>query len=190
MVAAGWSLGGFTALSLTVHHPRRVAAVASLAGIARGGVRGMTGLISRLARMPVVRLGVPSGLQLARSLPRVHAFVAQACTAKTSGSIPKPMLDAMHAAYQMHDARSTAAVLAAVPALDIMAHLGAISVPTWIAAGEHDPIVPVAESRRIADAIPGATLKVYRGAGHMFFCEWPGVDRDFAAWLARATPAR
>lgn len=190
VVAAGWSLGGFSALSLAVHHPERVAAVASLAGIVRGGVRGITGLIARLARMPIVRHGVPMGLHVARSLPRVHAFVAEACTAKTSGSIPPAMLDRMHAAYQLHDARSTAAVMAGVPALDITAQLGAIPVPTWIAAGEHDPIVPVAESRRIADAIPGAKLKVYRGAGHMFFCEWPGVERDFAAWLNRVAPER
>jgi pimeloyl-ACP methyl ester carboxylesterase len=187
VVAVGWSLGGFSALSLAVHHPERVAAVASLAGIVRGGVRGITGLIARLARMPIVRHGVPMGLHLARSMPRVHAYVAQACTAKTSGMIPPALLDEMHAAYQLHDARSTAAVMAGVPELDITAALGSIGVPTWIAAGEHDPIVPVAESRRIADAIPSAKLKVYRNAGHMFFCEWPGVERDFAAWLDRVS---
>jgi pimeloyl-ACP methyl ester carboxylesterase len=99
------------------------------------------------------------------------------------------MLDAMHDAYQLHDPRSTAAVMAGVPSLDITARLRTISVPAWIAAGEHDPIVPVAESKRIAEAIPGAKLKVYRGAGHMFFCEWPGVDRDFAAWLERVSPS-
>lgn len=187
VIAVGWSLGGFAALSLAVHHPERVAAVASLAGIGRGGVRGITGLIARLARMPIVRHGVPMGLHLAQNLPRVHAFVAQACMAKTSRSIPRAMLAEMHAAYRLHDARSTAAVMAGVPELDITAQLGTISVPTWIAAGEHDPIVPVAESQRIAAAIPGAKLTVYREAGHMFFCEWPGVKQDLATWLDRVT---
>jgi len=140
--------------------------------------------------MPIIRHGVPMGLHLARSMPRAHAFVAQACTAKTSGVIPQVLLDEMHAAYQLHDARSTAAVMAGVPGLDITSSLKSIRVPTWIAAGEYDPIVPLAESRRIADAIPGAKLKVYRDAGHMFFCEWPGVDCDFAAWMERVTPGQ
>lgn len=187
VVAVGWSLGGFSALALAVHHPKRVAAVASLAGIARGGVRGITGGIARLARIPIIRHGVPIGLRLAASWPRLHAFVAQACTAHTNGTIPAAMLSEMHTAYRLHNPRSTAAVMAAVPGLDITAGLGGIKVPVWIAAGEFDPIVPLAESRRIAEAIPRATLKVYRNAGHMFLSEWPGVERDFAAWLDAAT---
>lgn len=117
-------------------------------------------------------------------MPLAHAFVAEACTAKTSGSIPREMLARMHSAYQLHDPRSTAAVMAGVPDLDITGKLASIAVPTWIVAGEHDPIVPVAESKRIAAAIPSAKLKIYRDAGHMFFCEWPGLERDFASWLA------
>lgn len=183
VVVVGWSLGGFSALALAVHHPQRVAAVASLAGIARGGVRGVTGMIARLARIPVIRSGVTTGLRLAGSWPRLHQFVAEACTSKTKGSIPAAILATMHADYRRHDPRATAAVMAAVPDLDITPLLGGITVPTWIAAGQFDPIVPLAESRRIAEAIPGATLKVYRDAGHMFFSEWPGVERDLAAWL-------
>jgi pimeloyl-ACP methyl ester carboxylesterase len=185
VVVAGWSLGGFSALALAVHHPQRVAAAASLAGIVRGGVRGITGKIATLARMPIGRYGVPIGLKLAGEWPRMHAFVAEACTANTRGRIPEPMLRAMHAAYRLHDPWSTAAVMAAVPRLDITASLRHITAPVWIAAGQFDPIVPLGESKRIAEAIPTATLKVYRDAGHMFFCEWPGIDRDFAAWLDR-----
>ncbi len=187
VVVVGWSLGGFSALALAVHHPERVAAVASLAGIARGGVRGITGKIARLARIPVIRWGVASGLRLAGSWPRLHRFVAEACTANTKGFIPEAMLADMHAAYRLHDPRSTAAVMAAVPDLDITPLLGGITVPAWIAAGQFDPIVPLAESKRIAAAIPGAKLTVYRDAGHMFFSEWPRVERDFAAWLDGAT---
>ncbi len=187
VVATGWSLGGFSALALAVHHPKRVVAVASLAGIVRGGVRGITGAIARVARIPVMRHGVRMGLGLAKSMPRLHAFVAKACTAKTSPTIPSGMLAELHAAYRRHDPRSTTAVMASVPDLNITASLRGINVPVWIAAGEHDPIVPVSESRRIAAAIPRATLKIYQKAGHMFFCEWPGVERDFAVWLDAAT---
>jgi pimeloyl-ACP methyl ester carboxylesterase len=188
VVVAGWSLGGFSALALAVHHPQRVVAAASLAGIARGGVRGITGKIATLARMPIGRYGVPIGLKLAGEWPRMHAFVAEACTANTRGRIPETMLQAMHDAYRLHDPRSTAAVLASVPKLDITASLGMIRAPVWIAAGQFDPIVPLGESKRIAEAIPGAKLMVYRDAGHMFFCEWPGVERDFAAWLDTKAP--
>lgn len=183
VVVAGWSLGGFSALALAVHHPDRVVAAASLAGIVRGGVRGVTGKIATLARMPIGRHGVPIGLKLAGEWPRMHAFVAEACTANTRGRIPEAMLREMHDAYRLHDPRSTSAVLASVPRLDITASLKRVTAPAWIAAGQFDPIVPLGESKRIADAIPGATLKVYRDAGHMFFCEWPGIERDFSAWL-------
>jgi pimeloyl-ACP methyl ester carboxylesterase len=44
--------------------------------------------------------------------------------------------------------------------------LPSIGVPTVVLWGDRDPFFPVEQGRRLADAIPGARLVVYEGAGH------------------------
>jgi len=51
--------------------------------------------------------------------------------------------------------------------------LGRIAVPTLIVHGAEDSIVPLAEARQIADAIPGARLEVIPDAGHLLNIENP-----------------
>ena len=45
--------------------------------------------------------------------------------------------------------------------------LSAISVPTLVMWGTDDNLVPVSGAQKFADAIPGATLAVYEGVGHL-----------------------
>jgi pimeloyl-ACP methyl ester carboxylesterase len=182
VIAAGWSLGGFTAFNVASRFPHRVAAVASLAGFAAGrrlgnAFRALTWLAGRSPG----QAGVALGLRLAGRWPLVHRLVAESMTAPGARIAPET-LSAMHAAYRQHDPESLAAVLAAVHRLDISPDLGAIRVPTWIAGGGQDPVVPVAETRRLAELIPHSSLTIYAEAGHLFFGEWPGLVADFAAW--------
>lgn len=51
--------------------------------------------------------------------------------------------------------------------------LGAISVPTLVGWGDHDPFFPVEQGRRTAEAVPGAELRLYEGAGHFLPEERP-----------------
>ena len=44
--------------------------------------------------------------------------------------------------------------------------LSAISCPTSVIAGEHDPYCPPKASKMISDAIPGAELTIIEGVGH------------------------
>ena len=46
--------------------------------------------------------------------------------------------------------------------------LGSIAAPTLVITGDSDRIVPVENSRRIAERIPHARLLVLEGAGHVF----------------------
>jgi pimeloyl-ACP methyl ester carboxylesterase len=62
--------------------------------------------------------------------------------------------------------------------------LGSISVPTAIVWGVEDTWIPVEQAHRLAAAIPGSTLTVIEGAGHLIGEDRPGafaieVDR----WL-------
>jgi 3-oxoadipate enol-lactonase len=59
-------------------------------------------------------------------------------------------------------------------------------VPTLVLVGEEDEITPPAESQRIADAVPGATLVVIPKAGHLSNLERPDeFNQALATFLGR-----
>lgn len=51
--------------------------------------------------------------------------------------------------------------------------LAKVSVPTLVITGEEDEMIPVEESRRLADGIPGAALVIVPRAGHLANVEQP-----------------
>jgi len=57
--------------------------------------------------------------------------------------------------------------------------------PVLVMMGEDDPIVPLANGRLLAGAIPGARLEVFGDAGHLFLMTHPakaiGLIREFLA---------
>ncbi len=53
--------------------------------------------------------------------------------------------------------------------------LGAIVCPTLIVAADQDRLRSVAEAQELRDAIPGATMQVIAGSGHMMPMEAPDV---------------
>ena len=56
--------------------------------------------------------------------------------------------------------------------LDKFEHLGAFdAVPTTIICGTRDKLTSIGHSRKMADALPGATLVECDGAGHMVIFE-------------------
>ena len=184
VIATGWSTGGFAALTLAIRHPRRVAAVATFAGFAGGRLEGSIGWLTWLAEGWLGAAGVRTGLIVAARSPALQRLFLRSVTADGSSvaRAPAHVLACLEAAIAAHDPRSLAAVLAAVRQFDITARLGEIRVPAWIVGGDRDPLIPAATTRALAAAIPGATLRLYPSAGHLFFCEWPGFREDFAAW--------
>ena len=81
------------------------------------------------------------------------------------------------------------AMMASTPVSGIVGALGAMrdrsdstdllpalaGLPTLVVVGEDDTLIPPAQARAMADAIPGATLEVIPGAGHL-----PPVERPDA----------
>lgn len=186
VVLVGWSLGGFSALAVAATHPQRVAAVASLAGFAEPRFAGVVRVMSWMVRLPGAASLARVGLWLAVHLPRLYWFAAlltasnwRACLTDES----KATINGVWQRYRCHDPASLSLVLATLPKLNVGDRVARIRCPAWIGSGSHDPVVPVREARRIAVKIPGATLQVYQGAGHMFFCEWPGFRTHLARWL-------
>ena len=76
--------------------------------------------------------------------------------------------------------------LRAMAALDLAGELGSVTVPTIIVSGTLDALTPHAQSRRMAEIIPGARLVAIPGAGHQLVFEHP--DR-LAAILGDAVPS-
>jgi non-heme chloroperoxidase len=65
-----------------------------------------------------------------------------------------------------------------------------IDVPTLILWGERDPLFPREEQERLAEAIPGASLKVYPDTGHAVHWDRPEwVARDLEEFMKDTRPA-
>ncbi|WP_254863585.1 alpha/beta fold hydrolase [Halovivax gelatinilyticus] len=64
-----------------------------------------------------------------------------------------------------------AAQAAAVMAFDASDELDRISIPTLVAHGTADRVLPVENGRLLAESIPNATFEPFDGAHHLFFIE-------------------
>lgn len=69
---------------------------------------------------------------------------------------------------------------------DTTDRLGAISAPTWIVAGDDDPLIPSENSRILQELMPEAALTLYPGLRHVFFIEDPDrFNNDVLAFIDR-----
>lgn len=77
-----------------------------------------------------------------------------------------------------------------LPAFDVTARLGEISVPALMLVGRHDWITPPAQgAERLAAGIPGAELVVSEESGHFPFMEEPeAFVAAVRGWLGRLLP--
>lgn len=66
------------------------------------------------------------------------------------------------------------------------ATLAALAIPTLIVVGTDDGYTPVEEARRMHDLLPGSSLVVVEGAGHLPNLECPGEFNDALDGLLRA----
>ena len=64
--------------------------------------------------------------------------------------------------------------------------LAKITVPTLVITGEEDALIPVDDSRAMAQAVPGATLVIVPGAGHLANLEQPDAfNKSFSEFLTK-----
>src|SRR5918999_1351039 len=67
---------------------------------------------------------------------------------------------------------------------DASREVGSMTSPTLVIHGAEDRYVPVANAAALADAIPGATLRVLDHAGHLVFIErFADVNREVVSFL-------
>lgn len=177
----GHGVGGGVAQWLAVHQPKRVSSLALLASIAfdRWTTRDV-----RLARatLPITRHLPPAWLlsMVRAEMERGYADAARAnhaidrYTRPFNSETGRDALVRHVAALSTNETRSLAA------------RLGALTVPVSVVWGENDPFLPLALGRRLANAIPGATLDIVPGARHFLPEEAPRQVADaLTALLAR-----
>jgi pimeloyl-ACP methyl ester carboxylesterase len=157
----GHGLGGGIAQALAVHWPPRVTRLALVASIAfdRWPTRDV-----RLAR---------ATLALTRHLPPAWLLSMVRTELERGYRDPSRAVHSIEKyARPFATEEGRAALVRHIAALDeretavLATRLREIDVPSAVIWGEDDPFLPASLGRRLAEAIPGATLNVVPGAKH------------------------
>ncbi len=175
----GWSAGGPYALACAARLGDRVTRVMTLAGMApidRPGDVAELGLLGDRLLFP-----------LARRAPRLAGAVLGATRLATAAMIERTLVKGLEDTGDPDAAllRDLPGHVVSGPFFDALApggrgtaedyrllaspwgfDLGAVRVETHLWQGERDGLLPPSHARRLADAIPGATLRLIAGQGH------------------------
>jgi 3-oxoadipate enol-lactonase len=177
-VVAGLSLGGCVAQSLTIRRPDLVAALCLVDTTAWYGPDAAEAWSGRAEKARTEGFDSLSGFQLDRwfgpAFRREHPEVGEA------------LLDT----FRANDIDSYGHVCRAMGAFDARGALAGIDVPTRVLVGELDPATPLPHAELLARSIPGATLRVVPGAGHMSPVEDPQLLVDELIGLRERVTAR
>jgi 3-oxoadipate enol-lactonase len=74
---------------------------------------------------------------------------------------------------------------------DVSRQVGSITSPTLVIHGAEDRYVPLANAAALAEAIPGAKLRVLDNAGHLIFIErFADVNREVVTFLKPREPRK
>jgi pimeloyl-ACP methyl ester carboxylesterase len=172
----GHSWGGGAALAFAQRHPDRVAA---LVLVAAAGTNEALSTGDTVLGWPVLGplLAFGAFRHLAPRFPRLWR--------RLSGSRLSPR----HSAEVDSEVRSWGRTplwrtfLAEQRAMlretaEVEERLGEVTVPTTVVVGERDRVIPSAAGAHLASAIPGATVRVVKGAGHLLPVERPDALAD------------
>jgi 3-oxoadipate enol-lactonase len=166
----GISMGGAIAQLVALDHPSRVRTLTLGCTWAEGSDAWADG-VGKLAE--AARSGDPvAAARLMFEANVSPGFAAESGHfqefAEIAGSVKVPgpvVLMQMNAAIS-HDATS---------------RLGALELPALVVHGTADDVIKHEAGERLAAAIPGATLDLWDGVGHLFFWEQPGRAADAIA---------
>jgi 3-oxoadipate enol-lactonase len=175
----GISLGSLVAQEMALRHPDRVQALV-LGASSAGGWAAYKPSASSKAQTFLYRAGVMGPEEAgwaavpytyAEKTRRFHPERIVADMERRLGALPK-RLGFLHQA-------------AAVAAHDAYDRLNRVAAPTLVVHGEEDIFIPPVNALVLAERIPGAELRLWPNAGHMYLIDEPRADRDIARFLRR-----
>jgi pimeloyl-ACP methyl ester carboxylesterase len=173
---SGSSLGGAIALRIAVDQPERVASLQLHSSwlATDGYARYSLGLLKRILELGGTDFYYEATLPLLFS-PR---FLS------SDFDRLQTMLSAMRA--NAATVTGLAGQIEANLTHDLRGKAAAVTAPTLVTVGDLDVLLPVAASRELAAAIPGAELVVFDGAGHLATMEAADRFNEVTlAWLQR-----
>lgn len=175
-IIVGHSTGGFCALNLAIHQSPNVIGIVSVAGFHSGHWGGVEGLLVKLAGLgPWTKSLFVANIALARKSHFIQQVFASLLASDSKAYRASPLSQRMVANVQPNTAQQDLAALFPLfnrmGPLDIADQLCRISIPCYIFAGTHDPVVSAEQSLVLMGNIPHAKRVVFRGVGHMPFME-------------------
>ncbi len=161
----GLSMGGYAALAFVRRHPDRLKAL--VLADTRTAPDSVEGRRSRAAQAEKVRREGPAAI--------ADAFLKNALGATTQAERPE-VIARVKEMILAAPARGIVDALAGLAArADSAATLREIRVPTLVVCGAEDALTPVADAEAIHRGVPGSTLVILRGAGHLASLEDPAA---------------
>ncbi|MGA2320412.1 MAG: alpha/beta fold hydrolase [Solirubrobacteraceae bacterium] len=173
----GISMGGMVAQELALAHPERVRTLTL--GCTYCGGEGS----SFASREVQERL-----TEAMRSGDRERALRTAFELNVSAAFAADPDVRERFLAISRQRAVAVAVVMAQIQAClahDTSARLALLEMPTLVVHGSRDEMIPVENGRLIASRIPGSSLEILDGVGHLFFWEQP----ERTAELVRAHAA-
>ena len=173
-ILIGLSMGGSIATGFTLRHPQRVRALALV---------DSTGVQHRMPRHLLTYLLMHTDLsgRLAANLLRrsrgltrtalARTFFADATKVTDLESIIDEVVAEASARRSVFADWHADAIGRRTMNINHLPNLGQINCPAMVIHGEQDALVPVASAREVAEAIPGAKLRVLPQSGH-----WPNRE--------------
>ncbi|HVX22506.1 MAG TPA: alpha/beta fold hydrolase [Acidimicrobiales bacterium] len=174
----GHSMGGMVAQLLAVRHPddlaRHVAGLVLVATTDRPMAVGPVGPVG-----PLVAAGLAAGASrgLGRAERRGQGLfpsddLALWATRASFGAHPAPAdVELTRAMIAAMSPSAVSGLLGPLLAFDVHRQIHAIDLPTHVVVGTRDVLTPPRMARAIVGQIPGATLHVLPGCGHMVMLE-------------------
>jgi pimeloyl-ACP methyl ester carboxylesterase len=162
----GWSLGGFIAQTLALQHPARIDKLILLS-TDPGGVDAE--LASPVVRSQLIDTSGTPREQARRLLSLLFPGVLADSIYNQYGDI----VAAARAQLSSELVQRQAAAMDAWHRNGAGTRLQKLRVPTLVAAGTEDIVIPASNALRLVNAIPGAWLAQFKDGGHAFMAQYP-----------------
>lgn len=168
----GWSMGGMIAQALAVRHPGDVHRLVLCATFSGNGKATLPSAANASALFNAASTNNSAEL-LSLMFPPDRLATASPAYVQAVTKYP-----GFYQAPSTVDTAQNVAIQGWADAKERAGH-GRIAVPTLIGDGADDVVIPPANAYKLARAITGAKVVIYRDAGHMF------LFQDAATWEAR-----
>ena len=180
----GISLGSLVAQEVALRHPSRVQALV-LGASSAGGFAAYKPAPTSFAQTFLIRAGAmgPEEAEWA-AVPYTYAEKTRRLHADRIAT------DIAHRVNSPGEPLAFLHQAAVVATHDAYARLNNVTAPTLVVHGEEDVFVPPANALVLAERIPGAKLRLWPEAGHMYTIDEPEADQDIARFLLHHSAIR